>query len=367
MPVVRSVVVVGAGVAGLACALACARSGVRVQLVEARPALARLPGHVDIVPNLLRDLAALGLAEECVRRGFAYSGIEVVDEQGEGSFRIDTPRLAGNGLPAAAGMAHDVLLDVLARSAGEAGVDLRMGLPVDGIDVDSGQVSVGSAALQADLVVLACGADSPLVGDLFGAQRRPGATHAWWHTLLPRPRRLDSLTWMAGALGRHLVLVPISMSHAGLAVVRTAEMTGLADGAALARTLAGWSALPRRLAALVDPQAPTVLRLTSGRLIEPPWHRGPVLCIGSAAHGDVPAFGQSAAQAVEDALVLGELVGAGTDRATLLARFMQRRWERAHRVHRLVQQAERWIEHPEPATDLLGLGRELHAIVAQPA
>lgn len=364
---VRSIIVVGAGVAGLACALACAAGGVRVRVVEAGQALARMPGHVDIVPNLLRDLAALGLAEECVRLGFAYSGIEVVDEQGECSFRIDTPRLAGDRLPAAAGIAHDILLDILARSAAAAGVEVSTGLRVDGIDVDSGRVSAEGAALQADLVVLACGAGSSLVRSLFGAHSRIGVTHAWWHALLPRPQRLDSLTWMAGTPGRRLVVVPIGMSQAGIAVVRTADMAGLADGAALARTLAGWGPVPRRLAALVDPQTPTALRVTSGRLIEAPWHRGSVVCIGSAAHGDVPAFGQSAAQAVEDALVLGELVRARTDRAGLLTQFMQRRWQRAQRVHALAEQAERWIQHPEPDTDLLALGRELHAIVARPA
>jgi 2-polyprenyl-6-methoxyphenol hydroxylase-like FAD-dependent oxidoreductase len=366
MPV-RAVFVVGAGIAGLACALACARRGARVQVFEARAALARMPGHVDIVPNLLRDLAALGLAEECVREGFAYSGVDVVDEEGKQSFQVDTPRLAGNRFPAAVGIAHDALLDILARSAAAAGVELRTGLRVDRVDVDSGRVIAGGASLGADLVVLACGAESALVGSLFPAARRPGATHAWWHALLPRPPQLDRLTWLAGTRGRRFVLVPTGMSQAGIAVVRTADTPVGTDGAALVRTLAGWGALPRRIAALLDPQAPASLRFTSGRLVEAPWHRGAVLCVGSAAHGDVPAFGQSGAQAVEDAIVLGELVSAGIDRSTLLTQYMERRWERARRVHDLVEQAARWIEHPDPACDLMALGRELHAIVAQPA
>lgn len=364
---VRTVVIVGAGIAGLACALACARRGARAQVFEAGETLARMPGHVDIVPNLLRDLAALGLAEECVRQGFAYSGIDVADEQGEQSFQIETPRLAGNRFPAAVGIAYDVLLDILARNAAAAGVEVRTGLRVDRIHVDLGQVHAGGTVFRADLVVLACGADSPLVGSLFPVPRRPGATYAWWHALLPRAPQLDRLTWMAGTRDRRFILAPIGMSLAGIAVVRTADSPAATDGATLARTLAGWGALPRRIAALLDPQAPTVLRFTSGRLVEAPWYRGAVLCVGSAAHGEVPAFGQSAAQSVEDALVLGELVSAGTDRPTLLARYMDRRWERARRVHELVEQAARWIEHPEPACDLMTLGRELHAIVSQPA
>lgn len=366
MPV-RTILVVGAGVAGLACALACARGGVQVRVFEAGETLARTPGHVDIVPNLLRDLAAFGLAEECVRLGFAYSGVDVVDERGEQGFRIDTPHLAGDRLPAAAGIAHDALLDILARSAAAAGVEVRTGLHVDGIDADSGRVTAAGTAHQADLVVLACGAGSSLVGALFEVQRCPGAARAWWHALLPRPAQLDRPTWMAGTHGHRFALVPIGLSSAGIAVVRTADMHGASDGAALTQTLAGWGAMSRRIAALVDPQAPTVLRFTSRGLVEGPWYRGAVLCIGAAAHGDVPTFGQSAAQGVEDARVLGELICAGTDRATLLTHYMKRRWHRAHRVHELVKQAERWIERPEPATDLMALARELHALVAQPA
>lgn len=364
---VRTIVIVGAGIAGLACALACARGGARVQVFEAGEAFARTPGHVDIVPNLLRDLAVLGLAEECVRLGFAYSGIDVVDEQSERSFRIETPHLAGDRLPAAVGIAHDVLLDILARSAAAAGVEVRTGLRVDSIHADSGLVTAGGTTLGADLVVLACGAASPLVGSLFEARRRTGVARAWWHALLPRQPYLDRPTWMAGTQGRRFQLVPIGMSLAGIAVVRMADEAGPSDGTALAQTLAGWGSLPRRIAALVGPQTPTVLRFTSGQLIEAPWHRESVLCIGAAAHGDVPAFGQSAAQAVEDALVLGELVAARTDRSTLLMHYMDRRWKRAHRVHELVQQAERWIEQPEPTTDLMALGRKLHTVVAQPA
>ena len=95
------VVVVGAGVAGLSCALACARTGARVTVLEARTAPVAVPAHIDIVPNLLRDLARLGVAQDCVQRGFAYSGLAVVDEHGDEGFRLPTESLAGPQLPPA--------------------------------------------------------------------------------------------------------------------------------------------------------------------------------------------------------------------------------------------------------------------------
>ena len=53
--------VVGAGMAGLACALAAARSGRQVTLLEAAPQPPQLPGSVDVLPAMLRDLVGLVL------------------------------------------------------------------------------------------------------------------------------------------------------------------------------------------------------------------------------------------------------------------------------------------------------------------
>lgn len=363
------IVIVGAGIAGLACALACARAGAAapITVLEAQAAPLRVPAHLDVVPNLLRDLARLGVATDCLRLGFAYNGAAVVDEQGERAFGIPTPRLAGERLPPALGMAYDDLLDILAGHAAAAGAHIGYGRRVQAIDAATGRLTLGDGAtLAADLVVLATGAASPLAGALFGVAR-PGAAQAWWHALLPRPSGLDCSTWMAGGPGRKLQLVPIGMERAGLAVVRPLPVRGDSDATALARTLGAWGALPRRLAALLPSDAPTVVRVAGGSLLAGPWHRGAVLCVGACAHAVAPAFGQAAAQAVEDALVLGELVADGLPRERLLDRFMQRRGERAQRVHALAERAARWTAHPEPATDLVALADELGALLAASA
>jgi 2-polyprenyl-6-methoxyphenol hydroxylase-like FAD-dependent oxidoreductase len=98
-----------------------------------------------------------------------------------------------------------------------------------------------------------------------------------------------------------------------------------------------------------------------------PWHEGAALRIGSSAHVLPPHFGQSAAQAVEDAVVLQDLLRAGLPRDELYARFMRRRAARAELVHRIVAQAADWDLHPEPSTDLPALSRQLAPIVERAA
>lgn len=365
---VRRVVIVGAGVAGLACALAGARAGARVDVLEARAWKAPVPAHINLVPNLLRELARLGVAEACVQRGFAYSGIAVLDEHGDEAFRLQTPHLAGGCLPAAAGIAHDELLDVLAKAAAQAGAVLHAGLPVRCVDAPQGRVSAeGGRTFQADLVLLATGAQSPLTAAVFGADLPSAPLHAWWHALLPRPAWLERATLMAGMVGRRLFYVPVSMAWAGLAVAAERAVQGPSDASALAFLLNGWGTLPRRIAAALGPDCPTTFRRVGSSLRETPWHCGAVLCVGAAAHAFAPPFGQSAAQALEDAAVLGELLAAAPSRAQLLQAFCARRMARARRLHGLIDQGARWLASPEPDTDLHDLARCIGDIVARPA
>jgi 2-polyprenyl-6-methoxyphenol hydroxylase-like FAD-dependent oxidoreductase len=361
------IVVVGAGIAGISAALACAQAGARVEVLEARACIPHVPAHIDLVPSLLRDLSRLGVAEACVRRGFAYNELAVVDEHGDEGLRLPTPRLVGLQLPPAAGLALDDLMAELAEAAQRHGATLRYGCEVRSVEADPGRVHANGRVAETDLIVLAAGAESPLLASLFGPMRSRVMPHAWWHALLPRPAGLDRSTWMAGSLGRRLLLVPIGMSRAGVAVVTPGAIEGALDGRALARLLGSWGALPRRIAEMIEPTAPTALRHVASALREPPWHRGAVLCVGAAAHAIAPPFGQAAAQALEDAVVLGELVAAGLERPLLLQRFMERRAARVQRLHALTDRAAHWMLHPEPATDLMQIAGEISALVAQPA
>lgn len=366
--VVRRIVVVGGGIAGLSCALACVRAGAKVQVLEARASASPLPAHIDVVPNLLRDLVRLGVAQACVRRGFVYSGLSVVDEHGDEGFRLPTPLLAGPQLPPAVGIAFADLLDLLEAAAVHAGAAVHRGCSVTTVDSERGRVIADDGRIwDADLVLIAAGAESPLASALLGPSRPGVLRHAWWHALLPRPPWLDRATWMAGSVGRKLLLVPTSVSRAGVAVVGTDEANGPTDGYALTGLLKSWGSFPRRVAAAMDPSAPVVLRRVTSRLRDAPWHRGAVLCVGASAHAIAPPFGQSAAQALEDAVVLGELVAEGLDRQRLLRRFTERRGERVRRLHDLTERAARWTAQPEPATDLSQLAGEIDRLVATPA
>lgn len=365
MAVVRHLGVIGAGLAGLATALAAAQAGVRVQLFEAQPEPLLPAAHIEVVPNLLRDLAGLGVAEACVRSGFPYQGLAVLDSECRHHFELGTPHLAGARWPAALGMGYGQLLAVLREAVLAQGVSLHRGQPV--LDACEGGAILTQDGQRhpVDLAVVASGEQLPRVA---GAVLAPVPVmdwpQRWCHVALRRPLALERATWIVGQGALRALLVPMDTRQAGLAVLQPAGAA--LDAAGLRQALAGQGAWLRALAALWSDEAPVLSRPVSSGLLDGPWHAQGVLRVGRSAHRWTPFFGQAAAQSVEDAVVLGDLLRQGLDRVALLDAFTARRGERARQVHAVTTQATRWQLQPEAGTDLRALARQLAPLVASP-
>ena len=364
--------VIGAGLAGLCCAIAAASRGLRVQLLDESAAPRALAAHIEVVPNMLRDLVAFGVGDDCVRAGFPYRGVDVIDRHGRHLHELPTERLAGPRFPAALGIRHDDLHRLLERAALARGVTLRRAARVQAVHEHAGvaQVAVdGGESVAADLVVLATGAGSELPLALF-PHAKPVAElrQAWWYTVLPRPVDLDRPVIACGDAGRRAVLVPVRHDQAGLALSEpSAPSTGIAAAEHLRRALTSFAPRLRALAPRLDEHTPITLRPARAALLDVPWHRGAVLAVGDCAHALPPHFGQAAAQAVEDARVLADLLDADVSRDRLFDAFERRRAERVRRVHEITTTATRWDLQPDSAADLSLLMERLAQTVAQPA
>lgn len=368
----RRACVIGAGLAGLACALAAASRGLQVQVFDDAEQPCSPPAHIEIVPSMLRDLVALDVAEACVRAGFPYHGIDVIDRQGRHLHVLPTEHLAGQRFPAALGIRRADLHQVLERAAVERGVALHRGVRVARVDADGGPARVllaGGETVESDLVVLAVGAASELRTAVFPQARAAAELgQAWWYALLPRPVDLDRPLIAFGGAGRRAVLVPVRHDLAGIALIEPMPADELGSHAEHLRdALASFAPRLRGLAARLDAGTPVALRPARSALLELPWHRGAVLAVGDAAHAFPPHFGQAAAQAIEDARVLADLLDGTPQRSTLLDAFERRRAERVREVHDITTTAARWDLRPESAADLSLLMERLARTVARPA
>ena len=102
-------------------------------------------------------------------------------------------------------------------------------------------------------------------------------------------------------------------------------------------------------------------------LLEGPWHRGRVVLTGDAAHACPPTLAQGAAQALEDASVLCELL-LGADRLSdeLLTAYADRRTPRVRAVVDGSLQIGAWMLAHEQG-DVPGLMTSISTMLAQPA
>ena len=92
-----------------------------------------------------------------------------------------------------------------------------------------------------------------------------------------------------------------------------------------------------------------------------------MLLIGDAAHATTPHTASGAGLAIEDAVVLGELLRRGTPLAEALEEFMARRYERCRLVVENSLQVVEWEKHPDQAvTDPWQLLQGLRQLLAQP-
>jgi 2-polyprenyl-6-methoxyphenol hydroxylase-like FAD-dependent oxidoreductase len=343
-----------------------------VQIFDEAERRIESPGYVEVVPSMLRDLAALGVGDDCVRAGFPYHGIDVLDRHGRLLYQLPTESLAGPRFPAALGISQAELHHVLERAATGVGASLERGSRVVSVQTRGEHANVLLAdgqQVQTDLVVLASGAAGRLRSDLFSQARTDeDCGQAWWYAMVPRPVDLNRPLIGVGGAGQRVVIVPVRNDAAGIALIQpTQPRTQTRPDSLLRDSLRAFAPQVQSLAKHISEDTPIAVRSVRSGVLEAPWHSGPVLAVGNCAHVLPPHFGQSAAQAIEDARVLGELLAEASDRKTLFQNYEHRRVQRVQHVHGLTLTATRWDLEPDSGTDLSLLMSELSRVVANPA
>jgi 2-polyprenyl-6-methoxyphenol hydroxylase-like FAD-dependent oxidoreductase len=108
----------------------------------------------------------------------------------------------------------------------------------------------------------------------------------------------------------------------------------------------------------LSPSSQIICRPLEAILLPLPWHLGRVILIGDAAHATTPHLASGAGIAVEDALVLSEILTQQDDIDQAFVQFEQWRWERCRMVvENSVRIGQMEQTHANPAT--------LHALMAE--
>ncbi|WP_432829244.1 FAD-dependent oxidoreductase [Dactylosporangium sp. CA-092794] len=325
----RTAVVVGAGVGGLAAAGALARAGWKVTLLERDDRLR--PGRAALVlwPNGIRALRALGLAGglDGISTPVPPAGIRRPD----GTWLVQ-PGAADLESPPVVVHRED-LHDAFIAGLGEQ-VDVRGGIEVQSARVrrDRPAVGDGRVTFEADLVVAADGPDSAIRRRLAAASTFASAGFAAWRAVIPwyRAPELPSGTAPHGETlgeGRRFAFASLGergsaggSTRGGIYWVATVPGALRPEPAAgqltlLRRWFAGWHAPVVQLLAATE--ADDLVQEPVGELAPlpetfgVPAGPGGYALVGDAAHVMPHHLAQGASLALEDVATLQTVLVSG--------------------------------------------------------
>lgn len=350
------IAIAGAGIGGLTAALAVARAGRRVLLLERAAKIEEVGAGFQIAPNAGRVLAGLGLESALSAVALEPQAINI--RRGRDGAVLARLDLAGArarwGAPFRAYHRADLQQVLLQAALAHPDIEIRTGARVGEFEESGGvtrlrvHVGDGFEEIEAAGLVGADGQRSAVRAHLLPTERDAPfySGRTAWRALVPAElappelRARETSLWLMP--GAHVVHYPLRDASIINVVVIVSEPPRHTEGAAilslegreLARHL-GRQRPAEALAALIEAGAswrhwPLFARPPLKR-----WSRGAVTLLGDAAHPMMPFLAQGAAQAIEDADALGRAfrqLGASVE--SVFGAYEAQRIDRAARVVR---------------------------------
>lgn len=363
------VLVVGGGIGGMSCAIGLRQLGCAVDLVEQDPDWRVYGAGITVTGPSFRAFERLGVLPELLARGFGTrlpTGLHAAS----GEFLHDLPGFPNEGnLPSVGGVLRPVLHDILSARVKATGAAVRLGVTVadwrdqgDGVQVRFTDGSTDDYAM----VVAVDGAFSQARTRLFPDAPMPSYTGQYcWRLLGERPPGVNRPQFFVA--GRIIAgLVPVSATQMYMFLLQPLPEKIRIDAATqhelLAQLMAPFGGVLGELRDGLQRNSSIIVRPLEAVLLPQPWYKGNILLMGDAAHATTPHLASGAGMAVEDGLVLCELLQQCDSLQDCFAAFMRRRWERCRLVVEnsvaigYVQQQE----HPSMAQmeQLMGAAKE---------
>lgn len=347
----EQILIAGGGIGGLAAALACARAGRGVHLMERTREFTEVGAGIQIGPNVVRLLQAWDLEPALLQVVALPQRLQVRSAHGGqtlGELRLGEHAQAKYGAPYATVHRADLHQVLLAAVREQAQVSLSLDAWLSSWVEQNGAVTVNlvdGRQVQGDALIGADGLWSRVRQILLGDLQPRVTGHLAYRAMvrqdsLPATVRSQDVTvWLGPRL--HVVQYPVRRGEwlnvvaivQGQAPGPLDDWDQAATAEALRQALAGTAAPLQTLVQAIDHWRLWAL-CDRAPMAGPHQHaRGRVALLGDAAHPMRPYMAQGAGMAIEDAACLQQaLTPRGQPIDEQLAWYAQQRWARNARV-----------------------------------
>jgi 2-polyprenyl-6-methoxyphenol hydroxylase-like FAD-dependent oxidoreductase len=344
------VIIVGGGIAGLSCALSLHQVGVRCRVYDAVPALAPLGYGINLQPNAVRELFALGLGETLSAAGILTQELAFYNKHGQLIWTEPRGRAAGYRWPQISisrGELHRVLLAAIRERLGEDVVftghrltdfEQRGDKVIARFNDPSGK-PVGEA--EGCVLIGADGIHSAVRQHFYKGEKAVFDGYLHYRGIVEAEPYLTGASMaVVGHRTHRAILYPVMKRPGGKVLVNWLAYTKIppgsppleawdtaADKQACVDQYKGWSYPWLDVHGLfAATPAAHVLQLPNvDRDPIPRWSFGRVTLIGDAAHPMQPVGAQAGSQAIVDGRVLAASLMAVRDPAQALTRYQDQR------------------------------------------
>jgi 2-polyprenyl-6-methoxyphenol hydroxylase-like FAD-dependent oxidoreductase len=329
---VKKILVVGGGISGLTAAIALHKIGIEVEIAEKQMEWDVYGVGIIQPPNALRALNEIGLADACIEQGISYPGFDYYSGKGHFLFHGDSPII--EGYPAVNGISRRKVHDILFNEVEKIGTKIYMGSTVNKIENSESGVYVelsNGITTTYDIVIGADGINSKVRKLIFGDIVQKYSGQGVWRYTLPLPKELNRGLFYYGEKAK-AGLVPMSDVDMYLLVTTHEPSNPKFPNdqlhVLLQERLSEFGGAIAEAARKVTDPSLVVYRPIFTQLMPSPWYKGNVLLVGDAAHGSAPHLGQGASIAIEDVIVLADLLKNNLEISETLKLFMEKRFER---------------------------------------
>ncbi len=351
---IKNVVIAGAGLGGLATAIALRRHGIDARIYEKARELRPVGAGLSLAPNGLTALEAIvpGIVGSLKVLGSEVSSARVRKSNGDLIAENSITFLAKYRQPML-NIRWSFLQETLAAFL-EPGV-VHLNRRLTGFEQNKDKVEIvfdNGEKVTADLLIGADGINSAVRQSLAGDGPPRYAGRLSWRAVIRYEHALlrpNEVTFMAGPDGKNFAIFDVGGGYIFWSAGALSSDDSVSGNAAEAKrrvqqVFAGWASPADTILEATD-AANIVERPIYDRMPLTGWSRGRVTLLGDAAHAMVPALGQGANTAFEDAGELAQLLARQPGVEEALARYDTSRIYRTQIIHaRSALQGNRYYE-----------------------